>query len=207
MATDRRGRRGLGCAGRRATGRSFREFARDPTVRFELAVSEHEAAERHLRSNALEAAEGSCRRALEDLDKLTATWPREPRYLRRRGAGARHNGHDRVCPGASRAAESAFYEAIVLWSRVVAEDQTAVEDRCQMAACIYRRGLRLARPADGTRRRKRSGGGVCCVRVPPRLHPATPRCTGCWSTSATNSLAFSSIWAACRTPSNAVPAR
>jgi len=111
--------------------------------RFAAARSVREAADALVQVNRLQEAEQTYRQTLLALDKLIARWPSQRSFRRERAEVLDTMGVIQAARDQPNAAESTDQQVIVLWSMLVAEDPTAVDDRMRMAACINRLGLML----------------------------------------------------------------
>jgi len=148
---------------------------RDPEGLFQAARAARTSAETLLQSNRPEDAERACRRALGALDELSTGWPRRRDYRGERAAALETMGQIHATQGLAGEAKHAYEQAIYSWANLIAEDQTAVDLRWRMAACLNRLGamLREAGAWDDAERNLVRGRILCQTRIPSM--PTDPR--------------------------------
>lgn len=108
-----------------------------------LAADLTAQAARELDSNQPEDAESSCRRALEALDKLLDSQPKNRDYRRERANALELMAQALVAQNRPDEAAATYREAVPVWADLVAEGPSAVDDRQRMAACLDRYGVLL----------------------------------------------------------------
>ncbi|MFI5458739.1 MAG: hypothetical protein ACHRXM_25205 [Isosphaerales bacterium] len=140
----------------------------NPEMLFQAAREARIAAETQLQSNRPADAERACRRALAALETLTARWPRRRSYRREWAVALDTIGLIHVAQDQTREAEHAYVHAIYLWGYLIGEDQTAVDIRWRMAACLNRLAalLRGAGRWEDAEHELVRGRILCQTRVP-----------------------------------------
>jgi eukaryotic-like serine/threonine-protein kinase len=112
----------------------------NPRVLYESALEERASAEAALQAGELEPAGRLGRHAVEALDKLLGYWPLERRYKRERAKVRQLLGAIEARREEPGLADIEFKRAVDDWARLLAHDQTIVEDRRWMGECLYQLG-------------------------------------------------------------------
>jgi len=154
---------------------SFRQGRDDPEALKSVAREARQTAEIQLQSNQFTQAEQSCRQALAALDKLAARSPVEREYRRERAAVLDALGLVQVGLDQRDEAVPLYKEAIDLWSKLLAEDPAADQDRGRLAGCLQQLGL-LFRAAGRWDEAESTffRGRLLCENVPDRLRNDQP---------------------------------
>jgi tetratricopeptide (TPR) repeat protein len=108
---------------------------------YESACAARRAAETALQANRLDETEQACRNALAALDELALRSATERRHRRERAATLDALGQALARQGVIHEAVPIEKGAVDIWSNLVAEDQTALDDRWRLASGLKRLGL------------------------------------------------------------------